>query len=255
MVPAIYQGSEQVLYVRDLGILATAELRGVSGHLDVTQPDPLGNRGATCTSRRQFLVRRIEQEHAIRIVTKCNKCSHCGAELSLRPSGNACFSDGSLEAPATRARHQCPHCVASFPSARVLASPIMWYEKQDAMVRALSRRAPPAPALPAARSDDQVSPTEEQQASSSRSQTHSVPDPSSGEHPIPPSTDTPLPPIPDTPGSTARDVSGPADSAATDPDPDQIAPDDVDNGPPSPDIPDTTSLLRDQAATQGTPFS
>ncbi|KAH7965219.1 hypothetical protein HPB49_004764 [Dermacentor silvarum] len=158
--------------------------------------------GATWTSRRQSLVRHLEQEHVIRITTRCNKCSFCGEELSLGPPGHACFANGSLEAPTTQARQH---------------------------------------------SDVQSSPSEEQQASPSRSLPPSVPDPSSGERPTPPSTDTPLYPLPDTPGSTTGNVPGPPDRAATEPD--QIAPDDVDDGPPSTHISDTTSLLRDQAST------
>ncbi|KAH7937279.1 hypothetical protein HPB49_009974 [Dermacentor silvarum] len=202
---------------------------------------------ATWTSRRQSLVRHLEQEHAIRITTGCNKCSLCGEEFSLHPSGQAYFANGSMEAPNTLARHQCAHCVASLPSARDLANHTHWHAKQDAMVRQASPRASPALALPAASSDVQASPSEEQQASPFRSLRPSVPDPSSGEHPTPPSTDTLLPPLPDTPGSATGEVPGPTDSAARDLD--QIAPDDVDDGPPSTDISDTGSLLPDQSST------
>ncbi|KAH7946072.1 hypothetical protein HPB49_019980 [Dermacentor silvarum] len=132
--------------------------------------------GATCISQRQSLVRHLEQEHDIRI-TKCNKCSLCGAELSLRPSRHAWFAGGSLEAPATRARHRCPHCEASFTSVRVLSSHVKWHEKQDAMLRAAPRRPPPAAALPVARVDDRAASPGEQGESPTKSLTSSEPGP------------------------------------------------------------------------------
>lgn len=101
-------------------------------------------RGATWTSRPQSLVRHLEQEREVRIILEIKKCLLCGRELL-----HACFMGGSLEAPATQAKHQCSRCVASLPSARGLADHIKWHETQDARARPASRSAPqPAAAQP-----------------------------------------------------------------------------------------------------------